>query len=185
MKIKDFFWKWGEVQRQKGFSVCRKLPWMEKWRRVLHRQCYFFFFAVFFSRMTNLLLFTMACLLFDRLTRGGYWEEMGVTCEPKSRWKGVVEHVGLSVGLQWAFPTTENIASVVKATKLLTRQYHALVEAIKKSVTQLDEAVRIAKHKAIQRPYNYISMQYLLKQLIDLSIIVTTVLLLLLCLDVF
>ena len=42
MKIKDFFWKWGEVQRQKGSSVCRKLPWMEKWRRVLHRQCYFF-----------------------------------------------------------------------------------------------------------------------------------------------
>ena len=55
-----------------------------------------------------------------------------------------MEHVGLSVGLQWAFPTTENIASVVKATNLLTRQYHALVEAIKKAVTQLDEAVRIA-----------------------------------------
>ena len=55
-----------------------------------------------------------------------------------------MEHVGLSVGLQWAFPTTENIASVVKATNSLTRQYHALVEDIKKSVTQLDAAVRIA-----------------------------------------
>ena len=50
MKIKDFFWKWGEVQRQKGFSVCRKLPWMEKWRRVLHRQCYFFFLCCLFQQ---------------------------------------------------------------------------------------------------------------------------------------
>ena len=63
------------------WTRCRKLPWMEKWGGDLHRQCYFFFFAAFFSRMTNLLLFTMACLLFGRLTRGGYWEEMGVTCD--------------------------------------------------------------------------------------------------------
>lgn len=43
---------------------------------------FFFFFAAFFSRMTNLLLFTMACLLFGRLTRGNqYWKEMGVTCD--------------------------------------------------------------------------------------------------------
>ena len=55
-----------------------------------------------------------------------------------------MEHVGLSVGLQWAFPTTKNIATVVKATNSLTRQSHELVEAIKKSVTQLDAAVRIA-----------------------------------------
>ena len=153
MKIKDFFWKWGEVQRQKGSSVCRKLPRMEKWRRVLHRQCYFFFFAVFFSRMTNLLLFTMACLLFGRLTRGGYWEEMGVTCdlEPHDvtvcgtkvqvkRCRGTCRSISR---ITMGFPYYRKL-SVVKATNSLTRQYHALVEAIKKSVTQLDEAVRIA-----------------------------------------
>ena len=60
-----------------------------------------------------------------------------------------MEHVGLSVGLQWAFPTTKNIASVVKATNSLTRQYHALVETIKKSVTQLDAVVRIASLKRV------------------------------------
>ena len=60
-----------------------------------------------------------------------------------------MEHVGLSVGSQWAFPTTENIASVVKATNSLTRQYHALVETLKKSVTQLDAAVRIASLKRV------------------------------------
>ena len=29
---------------------CRKLPWMEKWRRVLHRQCYFFFLCCLFKQ---------------------------------------------------------------------------------------------------------------------------------------
>ena len=87
MKIKDFFGKWGKVQRQKGFSFTHTFEDVEnflEWksnRALFIADVIFFFFAVFFSRMTNLLLSTRACLLFGRLTRGGYWEEMGVTCD--------------------------------------------------------------------------------------------------------
>ena len=97
MKIKEFFEN-GVESRVKKVSVlliwnctsilpariCRKdvrhmnqMPKTSMNGKVRGR----FFFAAFFSRMTNLLLFTMACLLFGRLTRGGYWEEMGVTCD--------------------------------------------------------------------------------------------------------
>ena len=86
-KSKIFFGKWGEVQRQKGFSFTQTFEDVEnflEWKsdgEFFIANVIFFFFAVFLSRMTNLILFTMACLLFGRLTRGGYWEEMGVTCD--------------------------------------------------------------------------------------------------------
>ena len=83
MKIKDFFLKMGYVKssvRKVSVSVENFLEWKSDGAFFI-ANVIFFFFAVFFSRMTNLLLFTMACLLFGRLTRGGYWEEMGVTCD--------------------------------------------------------------------------------------------------------
>ena len=56
MKIKDFFLKMGWIPASERFQFysdiwrCRKLPWMEKWRRVLHRQCYFFFLCCLFQQ---------------------------------------------------------------------------------------------------------------------------------------
>ena len=63
-------------------GCCRHINPMSKREGAIFIANVFFFFAAFISRMSNLLLFMMACLLFGRLTRGNqYWKEMGVTCD--------------------------------------------------------------------------------------------------------